>query len=230
MSWQYLSDDEIIVDDCETTGPVSRTLAQFNDFDLSDEEVDPEDEAEEPAPYDICASGVERELFAVSDTHYRANLVCEGQRIGAMEMIQISTQPAFNHGTLSFAADSEGNFNASSGVCGSMLDGFGSEAHVGLIDIAAPYGDDARLELTVMTFSGLRTGVHEIGGGLVNGVTMNIFTDSFTDPNFFEGPMVMASGGTLTINTLDTYRVSGSFDMTTETGEKVQGNFDLNMR
>ena len=226
-SWQYVSDEEIVVDDCAGEGPVTMNLVEFNTFDTVDEA---NDEAEDPAPYEICAGGVERELYAVSDTHYRANLTCQGQRIGALEMFQVSSQPVFNQGTLLFSTDSQGNFNSSNGVCGSIVNGLGSEAHVGHFEIVAPYGDDARVQLSVMTFSGLRTGIHEIGGGLVNGTFFDISTISLSDPLFFEGPRAYPSEGTLTVETIDTYSVSGSFDMTTDGGEKVQGTFDLNLR
>ncbi|GAA3952970.1 hypothetical protein [Allohahella marinimesophila] len=80
------------------------------------------------------------------------------------------------------------------------------------------------------SFPGLRTGVHNIGGGLVDGTFFDIYTSRFDEEAPPVGPQAYPSEGSLTIDSLDRDRVSGSFEMIADNGEKIQGNFDLNLR
>lgn len=241
-SVRYVSDDEVIVDDCDTEAPVTLTLEAFKDtLNEKDEYVDA-DPSKLP-----CNGEMEYEYFERSDTDYRVEMVCRGELRGMSEMKQISSQTEYNQGSLSFVADRGENLTTNGGVCGYIEnippDDDNPFSNSGIIELVAPY-QNTKIELFIETNTELQEGVFEVdgfgdAGSMTADVALEIASNDDEDEDE-EGddedddsedefdPYVQ--GGSLNIESVDAYRASGSFDLILDDESRVQGNFSLDLQ
>jgi len=200
---------------------------------------------EEDANFFNCNSAITSSYFVVSDSQYRIEMHCGSDRIGAVEMRQLSATPTFNQGTLSFGSDQYNDLDASAGVCGGTADsyveltlsdqGLGLEddtATYAAVNVAAPYGDSQ----INFAFSFLRTvtpGTYSIVSALeieneANQTAVNISSPEFGGSDAAPDALKGISGS-LSIISIADRQASGTFDIATGNGTNFNGSFSFNL-
>lgn len=228
----YFTDSSIVSWDVQSNTVVSEDACDLGPteiYDLSDEDY--EDFFDSSS---IADCTVNTTFYQVNSSAYALESIC-GENSVQVIFNQLTSVPEFDHGSVVFTLDSYDNLAVNSGVCGSMsryVDdfkvtpqpntfGIEDEYYVGSsINLVAPYsGSEIELEIDFG---------HELQVGEFNvpAVDLSITSDQFGSGGF---ETIYATSGTITISSVSTYAVSGTYDVILEDGNTLVGNFSLNL-
>lgn len=180
----------------------------------------------------------------VSATNYTIEYSCDNTLAFKLDFTKLSDQTEFDFGNLSFTSTLHADLNTTVGVCGSREEGQGMEVYtpqpnaLNLLDettpihsfnVAAPY-DGNRISIDFEFSEAIQTGVYTVVDGIVATGEVSVFLSSLIyggtvdDPNSVDG-----NGGTVTIAAISDFSIAGSFDITTDDGDTINGSFSFDI-
>lgn len=115
LAWNYVDDSHIAVKDCFQLASEVLNIDQFNRISI------PVSENGNDFDETICDAPLDLDYYIISDSHFRLDAQCHGNKVGTVSYDKLSTQSGFHQGTLNFVVDAAENLSATSGVCGSRL-------------------------------------------------------------------------------------------------------------
>jgi len=207
------------------------------------EDIDIEEEFNDPSDPVACTT-TSLEFTEVSDTNYRIEYSCDNSLAFTLDFTKLSDQIEFDFGSLSFTSVLHADLNTTDGVCGTREEGLGMAVYtpqpnaLGLLDsttpihqfnVASPY-DGNRISIDFEFSEDIQPGVYTVVDGIVAAGEVNVLLSSLIyggtadDPDFVEG-----DGGTVTITAISNFSVTGSFDITTEDGDAINGSFSFDI-
>jgi hypothetical protein len=234
FSIPVIGESTITRDFCDGIGPVDATIlidAQFREI------------------QDCTAK-----YFKVSDTTYRRERTCsnedrEYEESSVEVYVKVSDETGFDFGSLSFTSAQYDNISAEDGVCANTIEllyktttaqNSGDPAPEERIfkstdlNISAPYVNDNQIalgfnfatnDITARIYTVVNGPTNEPGPETVN-VTLR--SDEFNGSGEPEQP-ILATDGTVTVVTVGESSVTGTYNFTTNTGDTVTGDFNVDL-
>ncbi len=227
-----VSGDNITLNDCDAAAPETVTISELEDEisnDLSDE--------------DLNCNSETTNYTKISATNYRIEYSCDDSISTTITYKKISDATDFDFGQLSFTSNN-GDLNTTSGVCGTIGD-----IHVDTVVTPEPNDllltnstDDFQSISIVAPYNGNRIGIDfeftenvtvgtynvSTNAGLSNEVEVELASVTYggtpADPDYIE-----AISGNVNINSIGPFAVTGTFDMTTNTGDVITGSFNFDI-
>ena len=214
-SWEVLSGTVVAEDDCSLDGAQIYDIANEDYEDLFDEDQ-------------LGSCNVSTSFFQSDDSTYAIEATCGSNSIQVV-LESLTSVPEFDNGSITFTLDTYDNLAINSGVCGSTLyieDNFtsstiGNQVFYGsIITVVAPYsGSKIQLEIDLNEEI-------DVGTFSINNADLWISSDQFGSTGI---ETLSATSGTITISSVSTYAVSGTYDVILEDGNTLVGNFSLNL-
>lgn len=226
-----------------TTIKVDGNTITIADCDAETPEVTGEDDFDEEFIdelfEDLECDDEDVDYTKISDEHYRVEFSCDDINTTTLDYVKLNDSAEFDFGSLAFTFDGNADLDSSVGICGGIASGSvesivtpqpngigltNSNEVISNIVVSSPYdGNIISIEfdfeetVTVGTFS---VDTFEVNVDL----TSVIFGGTATDPDFVE-----AVTGNVNITAISEFAVTGSFDITTEDGEDIAGDFSFDI-
>jgi hypothetical protein len=186
------------------------------------------------------------EYLRIDDSHLSVNTYCDGKLYSNTEFEKINTATSFDLGSLALTSDTYPAVDADAGACGSLIyiDTQANSTQTGpivdsinqtfsQITVVAPYGSSfVNLELKIYRKE-IVAGTYTVTDTILNATDTMVsvslrspeFGGSIDDPDF-----ILPDSGTVTVDTISTYAVSGSVDLIMRSGDHIQGSFSVSLQ
>lgn len=177
-------------------------------------------------------------------------LTCDGNILWAAEFDKISSQTTWHQGQLSMSSAQFPDLASTGEVCGMITDvevttsgfpdDFGDQFPGGgdlpygngtqtfwSTEVVAPYGNDD-IELMFNFYGGSKqAGTYSVLDSVDPGTDGRYVVAYAESDAFGVGSNIVVTGGSVTISSVGLYTVSGSYNLSTATGDQLQGSFQL---
>lgn len=182
----------------------------------------------------------------IDANHLSVNTYCDGKLYSNTEFEKINTATSFDLGSMALTSDTYPAVDTDAGVCGSFIaiDTQASSAEpspavdainqtFSQIEIVAPYASSfVNLELKIYRKE-IVTGTYTVTESIVD-ATETMVSATLRSPEYggsLEHPeIIRAESGSVTIDSVSAYAVSGTVDLTMQTGDHIQGNFSVSLQ
>jgi hypothetical protein len=186
------------------------------------------------------------QYLRLDDGHLRVNTYCDGKLYSNTEFEKINTAATFDLGSLALTSSTYPSANTDAEVCGSLtyIDTKANSTQTGpIIDtlnqtfsqitVVAPYGSSFvnldmklhRKDIVVGTYTVTQTILHAADTMVSVSLRSPEFGGSVDDPDF-----IFPRSGTVTIDSVSAYAVSGTVDLVLRGGDHISGNFSINLQ
>jgi len=229
-----VSGDNITLNDCDAAAPETITVSELENEITDDLSFDD----------DLNCKSETTNYTKISSTNYRIEYSCDNSISATITYTKISDATEFNFGRLDFISANNANLDTTSGVCGTI-----SDAHVDTvvtpqpnsllltnstvdfqsISIVAPYNGN-RIGIDFEFTENVTMGTYIVTNfaQLDNEVEVELASVTYggtpADPNYIE-----AVSGNVNITSIGPFAVTGTFDMTTGTGDTITGSFSFDI-
>ncbi len=222
-----VSGDNITLNDCDAEAPETVTISELEDEisnDLSDEDLD-------------CKSETTN-YTKISSTNYRIEYNCDDSISTTITYKKISEATDFDFGQLSFTS-SNGDLNTNSGVCGTISDTnvdtivtpqpnslslTNSTIDFQSISIVAPYNGN-RIGIDFEFTENVTEASYDVSSNEVEVELASVtYGGTPADPDYIE-----ATSGNVNIDSIGPFAVTGTFNITTNTGDNIVGSFHFDI-
>lgn len=237
----YISENNIVIKNCDAYDAEIANDSTVDGDDLIDD-LDTDEE------FDLwnCDSELQARYFILSEDSYRIGIFCESEELGTIAMNRISNESEFGQGSLSFTSTQFENLSTSNGVCGNTFyvsadvtprdSSLGTETYSSeteSISIAAPYVN-SQIEISFSFSGAVSPGTYQVVEYVDDESTLIQASVEITSPEFggsgeYPGAM-WGTAGTVTLTSVSDYQAIGTFDITTDTGDSLSGNFSFDIR
>jgi len=229
-----VSGDNITLNDCDAAAPETITVSELEDEITDDLSFDD----------DLNCKSETTNYTKISSTNYRIEYSCDNSISATITYTKISDATDFNFGRLAFSSTNNAALDTTSGVCGIIGDTHvdtvftpqpnslsltNSTIDFQFISIVAPY-DGNRIGIDFEFTENVSVGTYNVSTNaeLSNEVAVELASVTYggtpADPNYIE-----ATSGNVNIDSIGPFAVTGTFDMTTDTGDTIMGSFHFDI-